>query len=130
MSKISPSPDYDRRLFAVGDCIASGSLRMVDRPRALRWAYLACLFGACGILLGRFGPAFEWSYFPLAAAATARVAHLLIDKNTWVVRPSPNEVQSNPMGRSATMHQRVAGLRANELTATGRDAADKSESNK
>lgn len=86
MAKRNPTPDFDRRLLAVGDVIASGSFRMVDRPRALRCAYLTGVFGACGLLLAPFGPVFEWACFALATAATARVAQLLIDKSTWIER--------------------------------------------
>lgn len=89
MPKTNPTAEFDRRLFSVGDGIASGSFRMVDRPRALRFAYLMGISGACGLLLAPFAPVLEWSCYAIAAAATAKVAHLLIDKSTWVERPAP-----------------------------------------
>lgn len=96
MPKTNPTAEFDRRLFSVGDVIASGSFRMVDRPRALRCAYLTGIFGACGLLVAPFGQMLEWSCYGIAAVATKRVAHLLIDKTTWVERRAPERRSRMP----------------------------------
>lgn len=86
MPKANPTPDYDRRLFAAGETLRP--LREVNRPRALRFAYLTAILGSTGIFLVPFGALLEWACFGLAAVATARVAHLLLDKSTWIERRS------------------------------------------
>jgi hypothetical protein len=93
MARSKPSAKYDRRLFAVGDVIASGPLRTVDRPRAMRFAYLSGALGLCGLAFSQVSQIAEWVCLAAAASAVARVAHLLLDKSTWVERPAPELAQ-------------------------------------